>query len=60
MNNSPEFEEIMRRLRSRTPEELVIMSAQTEVELAEGQMLLERAVLRIMRGEDPLPDDLES
>jgi hypothetical protein len=33
------FEEIMRRLRERTPEERVVMAAETELILAEGRLL---------------------
>ncbi|MFE0472719.1 hypothetical protein ACFW2V_13990 [Streptomyces sp. NPDC058947] len=38
-----QFAEIMRRLHSRTPEELVLMAADTELAIAEGKIL----------GEDP-------
>ena len=59
MNDRPGFEEIMRRLHSRSPEERVLMSAQTEVEMAEGQIRLEIAVGRMMNGEDPELDDMD-
>jgi len=40
----PEFEEIMRRLRGRTPEELVVMAARTELAIAESVILEERSL----------------
>lgn len=49
------FEEIMARLRDRTPEELVLMAAGTELAVAQGEIELEAVALKIIRGE--LGDD---
>jgi hypothetical protein len=51
------FAEIMRRLRSRTPEELVLMDAETELAIAEAVLLGEQLVADLEQ--DSTQDDQE-
>jgi hypothetical protein len=50
------FDRIMRRLRSRTPEELVLMDAETEVMLAEYQ-ILDDLYDKVMQPDPELEED---